>query len=391
MADSDPAISSDGHQLAFTRIRSELQSDIYVAAFSPDTMTVGAPVKLNTKPGAANFGPAWLPNTTEIVYATALSEGMELHRVNAVASAVPEVVHVPDNAASWPALSPGGRLAYSRTTTGDMDIYRIRSNGQSWTPPQKFISSTVSDFEPRFSPDGKTIAFSSARAGPVQIWLVDSDGTNPRALGPDSLHGQTRARWSRDGRSIVFWAVSGDNVDVYTIDVKGTNLRRVTDAPARDMNPEWSCDAKYIYFTSDRQASGGAWRVSAVGGQAEGKAEIGTETSDCKSLVYMTGWPDHAALWTKPVGGGDPELLVESLYPESSYEVFPDGVYYVSGNRSSKGYPIMYKPFGTGNARQLGAVQRPFWGLTVSPDRQTILFAAKERPRGNLMLVEGFR
>jgi serine/threonine protein kinase/Tol biopolymer transport system component len=391
MGDSDPAISSDGRQLAFTRIRSVLQSDIYVAGFSADTLTVGAPVRLNTKPGAANFGPAWIPNTTALVYSTALSESMELHRVNAVANAVPEVVPVPDSAASWPALSPGGWLAYARTIGGDSDIYRTKSNGQSWSAPQKFVSSTVSDFEPRFSPDGKTIALSSARAGPVQIWLFDSDGTNPRALGPDSLHGQARARWSRDGTSILFWAASGNNLDIYTIDAKGTNLRRVTDDPARDFNPEWSCDAKYIYFNSDRQASVGAWRVSAVGGQAERKAEIGTETSDCKSLVYLTGWPDHAALWTKPVGGGEPELLVESLYPQSTHEVFPDGVYYVSGNRSSKGYPIMYKPFGSESARQLAAVQSPFWGLTVSPDRQTILFAAKERPKSNLMLVEGFR
>ena len=113
--------------------------------------------------------------------------------------------------------------------------------------------------------------------------------------------------------------------------------------------------------------------------------------TDCKSLIYVVGLAHHPAVWRKPLGGGEPELLADSLYPALGFQVFPDGIYYVSNKRTAKGYPILFRNTIDGSVRELAAVLRPHWGLTVSPDRRTILFTAVGEERSNLMMVEGFQ
>ena len=48
--------------------------------------------------------------------------------------------------------------------------------------PERFISSTRDESNPQFSPDGKRVAFSSKRSGAGEIWICDSDGSNPVQL-----------------------------------------------------------------------------------------------------------------------------------------------------------------------------------------------------------------
>ena len=317
----------------------------------------------------------------------------ELYRVRTEGNAGPQRIALTENAVVWPVVSAGGRLVYARILLGDADIFRITAAAKDgpWTAPVKFISSTRFEFEPQFSPDGKKIAVSSARSGPEQIWAFDSDGTNPVPLTPSDLQDQSRPRWSPDGRLIAFYATIETNVDVYTVDSTGSNLRRVTDQPGSDQLNDWSCDGKYLYVDSDRERSGEPWKIPVSGGSGERTAVTGRETSDCKSLIYVEGWPDRAAVWRKPLGGGEPELLAESLHPNLGFQVFPDGIYYVSYKRTAKGYPLLFRNTSDGKVRELAVVPRPNWGLTVSPDRRTILYAAFGEGSSNLMMVEGFQ
>ena len=78
------------------------------------------------------------------------------------------------------------RWAPSGVHPGDMNtnIWRYevpRTTGRS-APPTKLIASTGENFDPQFSPDGKRIVFVSTRSGSREIWVCDSDGSNPRQL-----------------------------------------------------------------------------------------------------------------------------------------------------------------------------------------------------------------
>jgi Tol biopolymer transport system component len=69
----------------------------------------------------------------------------------------------------------GRRLAFSRGGV-DNNIWRLDLSGAE--APRKLVASTLVDMAGEYSPDGKRIAFTSNRSGPVEIWVCDSDGSN---------------------------------------------------------------------------------------------------------------------------------------------------------------------------------------------------------------------
>lgn len=108
---------------------------------------------------------------------------------------------------SSPRLSPDGTcVAYVVTradltrSTYDSDIWLIASAGGE---PIQLTRGRGSDGSPRWSPDGKTLAFVSDRDGRAALWLLSMRGGEPRRLG--DLPGSVRdPSWSPDGRSIAF-------------------------------------------------------------------------------------------------------------------------------------------------------------------------------------------
>ena len=101
---------------------------------------------------------------------------------------------------------------------------------------RKLPSILETAWQPSWSPDGKSIAF--VRLGiraPYgeygEIWVADSDGSNPRLLtsGPDA-----GPVWSPDGKRIAFSSVRDGNMEVYTITVNGTGLSNLTQSDARE-------------------------------------------------------------------------------------------------------------------------------------------------------------
>jgi serine/threonine protein kinase/Tol biopolymer transport system component len=100
---------------------------------------------------------------------------------------------------------------------------------------------------PRWSPDGKQIAFSTYSVGkPGRIYLVSADGGSPQQLLPDDPHSQRDPDWSPDGDKIIFGGVPADsNSGIRVLDL---NTRQVSAMPgSRDLYaPRWSPDGRYI-------------------------------------------------------------------------------------------------------------------------------------------------
>src|SRR6476620_8677854 len=88
---------------------------------------------------------------------------------------------------SDPQLSPDGRwVAYVRTTTDpaslkrNSDIWVVAADGSA--APKLLVGGEKRENTPRWTPDGKTIAFISSRAGDSQVFIADADGGNIRQL-----------------------------------------------------------------------------------------------------------------------------------------------------------------------------------------------------------------
>jgi len=108
------------------------------------------------------------------------------------------------------AVAPdGSSVVYGRRTMEE-GAYKTRL----WRVPMsggraEQITTGDSDFRPRFSPDGKTLAFLSMRSDKSQPWLLPLAGGEPRPLAEFPGHAGA-AEWSPDGETIAVLARTGE-------------------------------------------------------------------------------------------------------------------------------------------------------------------------------------
>ncbi|MBS1853876.1 MAG: PD40 domain-containing protein [Acidobacteria bacterium] len=221
----------------------------------------------------------------------------------------------------FPSISPDGKwLVYGGESAKGRHIFLQAIGGQ--TPLDLTPDSTGDEDQPVFSPDGEHIAFHSTRAGGgifvmgrtgEAVRRVTNRGFNP-AWSPDGTHlafaaesvelyaqwigqselwmvavntGETHRlapavdavlpNWSPHNLRIAYTTRAGTDAkgDVGTIPVGGGTPVPVASDPARDWNPVWSPDGKYLYFSSDRGGSMNLWRVpiDETSGKTLGPAE----------------------------------------------------------------------------------------------------------------------
>ncbi len=83
---------------------------------------------------------------------------------------------------------------------GNSDIWLIPAQGGE---PRQLTSSPQADMNPRWSPDGKTIAFVSMRSGSPQVWIINPSGGEPSQL-TNLSSGASGVVWSPDGKYLAF-------------------------------------------------------------------------------------------------------------------------------------------------------------------------------------------
>ncbi|MCI0626280.1 MAG: winged helix-turn-helix domain-containing protein [Acidobacteria bacterium] len=394
--DSMPAFSPDGRTLAFTRLTGwSTREEVYLLSLSGDFKPAGEARQLKTDVRWAGR-PVWTREGRHILYISwanpVLLEQRELRMTAVSGSGTSERITLPEGNISE--LSLSRHLVYTRRTH-ENDIWRaeIPPPGGRASQPQLLISSTRRDGMPRYSPDGKKIAFSSTRSGTQEIWVADADGSNPVQL--TSFGGPLvgLSNWSPDGQRLVFHARPEGHSDLFTISAAGGAPKRLTMDPSDDSAPSYSHDGRWIYFASTRSGQSEVWKMPAEGGDAtrmtSGGGGTPIESPDGQTLYYEHPVREKG-IWKVPVQGGE-ALQVTGAYKNwFSYTVAADGIFYVPAADSRHQGLIQFLSFSTGQSRPVVVSDRPIGGPNISPDRRFLVFAQPAETGSDLMLIENF-
>jgi Tol biopolymer transport system component len=283
-------------------------------------------------------------------------------------------------------------MVYAQTTTSPWSIWRAPGRASRRAgAAEKLIASSQWDIAPSWSPDGRRIAFESARSGAQNVWICDADGSHPIQLTSFPSYTGT-PHWSPDSRRIVFDSVEAGDWNVYVIDAEGGIPHRLTPEPSDEYRGVWSRDGRWIYFGSNRGGRPGIWRIPAEGGpavQVTRRDAVHADMSwDGRHLYYVSPEND---VWRLPLAGGEEtEVLRGQISYHSDWTIGRSGLYF-SAQRARE-YAIRVLDFETGEVRQLFRKEGPFahhW-LAVSPDEQWVLYGEQPFQQSELMMVENF-
>jgi TolB protein len=114
------------------------------------------------------------------------------------------------------------------------------------------IDKTLNNF-PRWSPNGRSIAYQSYRRGGSNIFISNIYEATMDELTTGASESWLPA-WSPDGTKICFASAreGKGHTNLYIVNRDGTGLRKLTDHPSINMSPTWSPSGTQIAFTSDR-------------------------------------------------------------------------------------------------------------------------------------------
>jgi tricorn protease len=202
---------------------------------------------------------------------------------------------------AYPRFSPDGKwIAFSSDRNGNLDVFIIPAGGGT---PTQLTHHSADDVVLGWTPDGKGVLFSSQRGEDFMglLYVVSTSGGMPWRAGPDMGNA---ASFSPDGSRIaynpkgqVYWRKyyrGAYATDVWIEDVASRKFTQLTDFDGLDSWPMWSRDGN-IYFVSDRDGGGltNIWRASDNGGKAEkvtsfksGDVRFPSISADGKTIVF---------------------------------------------------------------------------------------------------------
>ncbi len=134
--------------------------------------------------------------------------------------------------------------------SGNADIYEMNTSSGKM---RKITSHYGDDVDPSLSQDGSLMTFLSNRPGRAHIYTMNPSDTE-KDVKRISFVGQFNAtpRFSPDGKEIAFTSWVDNGFDLYRIGADGSNLVRLTKNFGSNEEPSYSLDGEFIIFTSKR-------------------------------------------------------------------------------------------------------------------------------------------
>lgn len=216
--------------------------------------------------GSGSF-PAWHPSGRMIAYTQFADDGSQIV-VRDLAAGTARRVSFAAGTNFTPTFSPDGRTLVFSSGLDGTDLWAVSLNGGEG-PRRVTVGRGSESASPSFSPDGRRIAYTSGRLGRAEIYITDVDGVNPEWLTTTGFGDQSYRSdpsWSPDGRTVAFQTQIEGRFQVATINLRDRSVKQHTIEGINEQ-PSWSTDSRHLVFTSDRSGSRQLWILDTESGR----------------------------------------------------------------------------------------------------------------------------
>jgi Tol biopolymer transport system component/DNA-binding winged helix-turn-helix (wHTH) protein len=379
--DLGPRFSNDSQKIAFMRTRGDGVSIAVVSRDGVEIVTIPLGDRVISDV-------VWDPTAkNNLLFAD--SDG--LWRIG-LENQIPQLITAgAGNNAKLAAAREGHLVAYVDASE-DRDIWECDvSPGEAASQPRELIASSRQEVTASFSSDGRRIALISERSGEPQVWVCNADGSNMAQLTNYAGTAIQRPKWSPDGRTIAYTAFVDAQSKLCLIDVASRKTRILSPPGAHEVAPNWSKDGKWIYVSVQTEKYWRLLKRSFATGEAVLVTTNGfgaVESPDSTRVFYSRIEGDMSKICSIPIDGGPEELMYERPLAEAvGWDIRDEGFYYAfrSGKKRNE-FGLMLRNLDSGREDVLlTVVGSPGFQCDISPDGKKVIFDRVVRAESDII------